>query len=285
MTTTLAVIGGTGVYALEGFEHVREVNVATPFGRPSSRIVEAELHGVRLLFLARHGQGHTLLPSEVNYRANIFALKKLGAEWCLGISAVGSLRDEIAPGQVVIPDQIIDRTWRRESSFFGGGVVAHVSFGEPFCPVLRRLVSESAAELGGVRVSCAGTYVCIEGPAFSSRAESALYRSWGADLVGMTVLPEAKLAREAELAYATLALVTDYDCWKEQEVNASEILGVLRENVQHAREVIVRVASRVQGARPSKLAAQALENALLTTEVGPTALKRLEPIIERYYRR
>src|SRR5688572_11907515 len=211
---TLGVIGGSGLYELPGLERVERVTLDTPFGAPSDAFVVGHLGGQRLAFLPRHGRGHRLLPSELPFRANLFGMKTLGAEWVLAVSAVGSLREEIAPGHVVVPDQFIDRTRGRqaESTFFGRGVVAHVAFADPFCPSLSRVLGEAAREAGAT-VHQGGTYVCMEGPLFSTRAESHLYRSWGAHVIGMTNLQEAKLAREAELCFATLALATDYDCW------------------------------------------------------------------------
>ena len=289
--TTLAVIGGTGLYSLEGLSGVHEVSIATPFGEPSSPIVEGDLNGVRTLFLARHGRQHSLLPSEVNSRANIWALKKLGAEWVLSLSAVGSLREELCPGDVVVPDQLIDRTRERPATFFGGGIVAHVSFAIPFCPMLRRELLRAAykaATATGTKVTDGGTYVCMEGPAFSTRAESHLHRSWDASLIGMTALPEAKLAREAELPYATLALVTDYDCWRTHEdgVDAASVVAVLKQNSEFAKAVVAELAPLLRNAAPSDLASRALENALLTplSAVPPEVKERLEPIIARYLR-
>ena len=267
--TILGVIGGTGLYALDGLVDVKQVVVETPYGPPSSPITVGRLHGTKLLFIARHGIGHTLLPSEVPYRANIFALKTLGAQWCVSVSAVGSLAEHFVPRQLVVPDQLIDRTRSRRSTFFGEGIVAHVSFADPFCPTLRALLFEVAGECAaaaGTKAHGSGTYVCMEGPAFSTRAESHLYRSWGASLIGMTALPEAKLAREAELAYATLALVTDYDCWRssEADVNVSEILETLGKNSTLAKSVLSEVARRLPDFTPSALAADALATAIIT---------------------
>ena len=267
--TTVGVIGGTGLYSLENLKNVETKEVETPFGKPSSPITIAELDGVKLLFIARHGIGHTLLPTEVNYRANIYALKQLGATWCIAVGAVGSLKEEIRPGQTLVPDQFIDRTRDRKSTFFGEGLVAHVSFADPVCPVLRDLLFETAAEVCEKRNTVChnrGTYLCMEGPAFSTRAESHMYRSWGADIIGMTNLTEAKLSREAEIAYSTLALITDYDCWREgtADVDIEEILKILSQNSELAKEVIAKTAPKLKDLEPSKLASEALKVALIT---------------------
>src|SRR5438105_12266752 len=209
---TPGVFGGSGLYALPGLEAVERVKVDTPFGPPSDEFVVGRLAGTRLIFLPRHGRGHRLLPTELNFRANVYGMKRLGAEWVVSVSAVGSLREDIAPGHVVVPDQFIDRTRQRASTFFGRGIVAHVQFADPLCPNLSRAVA-TAARAEGVTVHSGGVYVCMEGPHFSTRAESNLYRSWGASVIGMTNLQEAKLAREAEICLATMALATDYDCW------------------------------------------------------------------------
>lgn len=236
---TIGVIGGSGLYDLPGLSGVKEVALETPFGAPSDAYITGELDGLRLVFLPRHGRGHRFLPTEVNYAANIHGLKQLGVEFVISVSAVGSLKEEIHPGHVVVPDQFIDRTSRRRSTFFGNGVVGHISFGDPVCPVVRKLLV-AAAQQHSPHVHDGGTYVVMEGPAFSTRAESNLHRSWGASVIGMTNLPEAKLAREAELCYATLALATDYDCWKEElaEVSVDAVVAVLRHNVALAREIV-----------------------------------------------
>ena len=239
MEPTLGVIGGSGLYELDGLADVERRRVPTPFGDPSDELVVGRLGGTRLVFLPRHGRGHRLLPTELNYRANVFAMKTLGVEWILAVSAVGSLRKEIEPGHVVVPDQLIDRTRQRPSTFFGRGIVAHVGFADPYCRNLGRVVAEAARGTGAT-VHVGGTYVCMEGPLFSTRAESHLYRSWGASVIGMTNLQEAKLAREAEICLATLALSTDYDCWKQDahEVSIEEVLKVMSSNVALAKRVI-----------------------------------------------
>lgn len=285
----IGVIGGSGLYELDGLENVEKLVVDTPFGETSSVVTSGSIGDAKLLFIARHGIGHTLLPSEVNYQANIFALKKLGASWCISVAACGSLQEEIAPGHVLVPDQFIDRTKEQQNTFFGSGIVAHVPFADPFCPVLREELFKVADEVSKERKTKAhegGTYVCMEGPAFSTRAESRLYRSWDAAIVGMTNLKEAKLAREAELAYATLGLVTDYDCWRSRadDVDVSAILAILKKNTDLAKDVIKRVSARLVLIEPSKMAANALQHAILTDPKKiPRSIKReLEPIIGKY---
>src|SRR5512141_2706323 len=235
----IGVIGGSGLYQIDGLSEVREVAVATPFGKPSDKLVRGKLADNELVFLPRHGKGHRWLPTEVNFRANIFAMKKLGVERIISVSAVGSLREEVAPGHIVVPDQFIDRTSQRPSTFFGKGLVAHVSLADPFCNHLSGVLVQSAQQAGAT-AHRGGTYVCMEGPQFSTRAESHLYRSWGAHVIGMTNLQEAKLAREAEICFATLALATDYECWNEHagDVEIEQVLAVLQNNVVLARRTI-----------------------------------------------
>jgi len=280
----LAVIGGSGFYELDGLTDLEEVRPETPFGPPSDTILLGTLSGVRLAFLPRHGAGHRILPSELPARANIWALKRLGVERAIAVSAVGSLREEIAPLHAVLPDQLIDRTRGRPSTFFGDGLVAHIAFEEPFCPVLSSVLGEAGAA-SETAIHSKGTYVVIEGPAFSTKAESHLYRSWGADVIGMTALPEAKLAREAEICYATLALVTDYDTWHESHdpVSADMILKNLQRNVEAARR-IVETAVRTLPADRTCPCASALATALVTPpDLVPEETKqRLEPIVGRY---
>ena len=285
----VAVIGGTGLYQMEGLENVRDEIIETPFGAPSSPIVRGTLHGVEMLFLARHGRNHSILPSEINYRANIWALKSLGASWCISVSAVGSLAEELSPGTLVVPDQIIDRTSLRKNTFFGDGIVAHVSVADPFCPVLREaLISANGivAKKSGFGTASKGTYVCMEGPAFSTRAESHMYRSWGAQIIGMTNLPEAKLAREAEIAYGTLALVTDYDCWKEDgdDVDVSKVIEILHRNSANAKLVVAEAVSILREKEPSPMAHDALKHALITrlSEAPSESVSRLKPLLARY---
>src|SRR5436189_1300217 len=256
---TLGVLGGSGLYDLPGLEGVERLAVDTPFGAPSDELVIGRLGGTRLVFLPRHGRGHRLLPTEINFRANIFALKRIGVEWIVAVSAVGSLRAEIAPGHVVVPDQFIDRTRLRPSTFFGRGVVAHVQFADPVCPSLSRVLAE-AARAEGATVHRGGTYLCMEGPQFSTRAESLLYRSWGISIIGMTAMPEAKLAREAEMHYAMIAQSTDYDCWHESEeaVSADMVVANVARNIATVRrslqELVPRVPAELEDACTSALA-------------------------------
>lgn len=247
-TVTVGVIGGSGLYDIEGIRDLEEVTLETPFGAPSDAFITGQLEGVRCVFLPRHGRGHRLMPSEVNYRANVWGLKKLGVRHVVGVSAVGSLREDIEPGHLVCPDQLIDRTLGgRARTFFGDGVVGHVQFGDPYSPELRAILLEEARAVGAATVHDGGTYVCIEGPTFSTRAESELFRSWGCAVVGMTNLPEARLCREAEMAYATLALSTDYDCWHQthEEVSVESVIAIIRQNVATAKAVIRGVCRRL----------------------------------------
>jgi 5'-methylthioadenosine phosphorylase len=280
----IGVIGGSGLYQMEGLGRVREVIVPTPFGKPSDALIRGQLGEVELIFIPRHGRGHRWLPTEVNFRANIFAMKKLGVERIISVSAVGSLRAEIAPGHLVVPDQFIDRTTQRPNTFFGKGLVAHVSLADPFCKVLsNHLVEAAGAEAAVVHPS--GTYVCMEGPQFSTRAESQLYRSWGAHVIGMTNLQEAKLAREAEICFATLALATDYDCWNEHagDVEIDKVLAVLKHNVELAQKTIRRAVSRLEQTRTCGCAS-ALKDAIITekSRIPKKVRTDLRPIIGKY---
>lgn len=279
----IGIIGGSGLYAMEGLEDVREVRPTTPFGRPSDALLVGTLEGVRVAFLSRHGRGHRLSPSEINYRANLYALKALGVGQVFSVSAVGSMKEGIQPGDLVLPDQFIDMTRRRVGTFFEGGIVAHVAFADPICRDLSEVLFK-AAEISGATTHRGGTYVCIEGPQFSSRGESLLYRHRGVDVIGMTNLPEAKLAREAELCYATLALVTDYDCWHEghESVTVEMILETLHRNVELAKRVL-RAAVPV-AARPRTCACgRALDNAIVTRpeHIPSTVRRRLSLLIGR----
>ncbi|MBN2493526.1 MAG: S-methyl-5'-thioadenosine phosphorylase [Deltaproteobacteria bacterium] len=280
----LGVIGGTGLYEIEGLEDVERVELDTPFGKPSGAMVTGRLAGTRMAFLPRHGPGHLLIPSEVNYRANIHAFRQIGARHLLSISAVGSLAGDIHPGDMVVPDQVFDRTKGRPHTFFGQGIAAHVSFGDPFCPAMREALLEVLKELD-VRTHARGTYVCMEGPCFSSRAESEFYRSIGAAVIGMTNLPEAKLAREAEICYATLALSTDYDCWhhSEESVSANAVKQVLAKNADTARAAVLGMASRFP---PSGTCTcqQALDTAILTdpADIPAETRDRLRLLIGRF---
>jgi len=263
----IGVLGGSGVYDIDGLEDRRWRRVWSPFGAPSDEIMEGVLDGQKVLFLPRHGRGHRLPPSALNYRANIDALKRAGATEILSLSAVGSLREELPPGRFVIVDQFIDRTFAREKSFFGPGCVAHVALGDPVCPRLGDAI-EAAANAAGVETTRGGTYLAMEGPQFSTRAESNLYRSWGCSVIGMTNMPEAKLAREAELCYATVAMVTDYDCWHDghDDVTVEAVIRVLMENAEKAREIVKRVVPLLAGRRESCAAGchTALDVAIVT---------------------
>lgn len=283
----VGVIGGSGLYQMEGLADIEEVRVETPFGPPSDAITIGTLEGERVAFLPRHGRGHRLSPSEVPARANIWALKSLGVEHIISVSACGSMREDIAPLDVVIPDQIFDRTKGiRPSTFFGEGLVVHISFADPFCPELTRVLYEAARELD-VRVHYGGTLVVIEGPQFSTKAESRIYRQWGVDIIGMTALPEAKLAREAEICYGTLAMVTDYDVWhvSEEPVTAEIVVRNLQKNVSTAQRIIRAAVRRIEAARPCPCAF-ALQDALITQRpaIPPAQKERLQLLIGKYLR-
>jgi 5'-methylthioadenosine phosphorylase len=276
MTDVLAVIGGSGLYSVDDMTDIEEVIVDTPYGPPSDAVIRGKVResGAPMMFLPRHGRGHRVYPSQINYRANICALKKLGATHVLSVSAVGSMKEEIAPGDLVVVDQFIDLTKRRTSTFFEDGIVGHVAFADPVCSIMAAATYE-AAQATGARAHKGGTYVCIEGPQFSTRAESLVYRSWGVSVIGMTNMPEAKLAREAELPYATLALSTDYDCWhgSEEAVTVEMVVATLTKNVRFAREVAKRLAATLPDV--SKSAAKgALANAVMTaSEKIPAAAR------------
>jgi 5'-methylthioadenosine phosphorylase len=280
----IGVIGGSGLYQMPELAGVREVEIKTPFGKTSDPLIRGRLGRVDLIFLPRHGKGHRWLPTEINFRANIFALKKLGVERIISVSAVGSLREEIAPGHLVVPDQFIDRTTQRPSTFFGRGVVAHVSLANPFCSELSKVLV-TAARQEGAQVHSGGTYLCMEGPQFSTRAESHLYRAWGAHVIGMTNLQEAKLAREAEICFGTLALATDYDCWNDQagDVEIEHVLAVLKQNVALAQRTIARAATELFTPR-SCGCVSALKDAIITERARiPKKIRaELQPIIGKY---
>src|ERR1700748_1186522 len=271
---------------MPGLTNVREERVETPFGEPSDAFVLGDLEGRKVVFLARHGRGHKLLPSELNFRANIYALKKLGVERILSVSAVGSLKEEHKPTDFVIPDQFIDRTFHRESTFFGNGIVGHVAFGDPVCATVAKAIVDACAAAEVVGKS-GGTYVCMEGPQFSTRAESNLYRSWGADVIGMTNLQEAKLAREAEISYATLAMVTDYDCWREghDDVTVEQVIAVMHQNSGNAQKVVkaaVRLMPQDLSASPAQSAAQF---AIMTDKslIPAETKKKLDVLFGKYW--
>jgi len=280
----IGVIGGSGLYQMPQLAGVREMGIKTPFGKTSDPLIRGRLGGVDLIFLPRHGKGHRWLPTEINFRANIFALKILGVERIISVSAVGSLREEIAPGHLVVPDQFLDLTTQRPSTFFGRGVVAHVRLANPFCSDLSKVLV-TAARQEGAEVHSGGTYVCMEGPQFSTRAESHLYRAWGAHVVGMTNLQEAKLAREAEICFGTLALATDYDCWNDQagDVEIEHVLTVLKQNVALAQRTIARASAELSEPR-SCGCISALKDAIITERARiPKKIRaELQPIIGKY---
>ena len=274
----LGVLGGSGLYAMDGLEDVRELQVDTPYGQPSDTLRLGRLGDVEVVFLARHGRHHSYLPTEVPYRANLWALRSLGVRWILSVSAVGSLQEAVRPLDMLVPDQFIDRTHQRPLSFFGEGLVAHVTAADPFCPALSRVLADVADSLmpAGRHLHRGGTYLCMEGPAFSTRAESELYRSWGCAVIGMTNHTEARLAREAEMAYATLAMVTDYDCWHQEHasVTVEMVIDNLRANASLAQQIIRLAAERVGAVRPASSAHQALRHALMTPQEAVPASTR-----------
>jgi 5'-methylthioadenosine phosphorylase len=280
----IGVIGGSGFYSLMGVEGLKEVRVKTPFGDASDAYVIGDVEGRKVAFLARHGRGHRLSPSELNFRANIFGMKMLGVERIISLSAVGSMKEEHAPLDFVIPDQFFDRTRGRTSTFFSDGVVAHISFADPVCGQMARTV-HAAATKTGIKSKLGGTYLCMEGPAFSTRAESNLYRSWGMDVIGMTNLQEAKLAREAEICYVTVAMVTDYDCWHEAHdvVTVDQIISVLKQNTENARKLVPEVIRTLPATRDCKCAS-ALKHAIITDRaaISAEAKQRLGLLIGKY---
>ena len=285
MKAEIGIIGGSGLYSMPGFETQEEVNLETPFGRPSDNYVLGKLGGHRVAFLARHGRGHRLSPSELNFRANVYGMKSLGVERIISLSAVGSLKDEHHPLDFVIPDQFFDRTRGRVSTFFGDGLVAHVSFAHPVCPELSLVVADACAATG-VNVTRGGTYLCMEGPAFSTKAESLVYRSWGMDVIGMTNLQEAKLAREAEICYVTIAMVTDYDCWHPDHdaVTVNEIITHLVKNAENACKVVAQAVAKIPAARSCQCGS-ALSHAIITDrKMVPEATRRkLGILIDKYF--
>lgn len=282
------IMGGSGLYKMEGLQDVREVQIDTPFGAPSDAIVIGRIDGAAVAFLARHGRSHTLLPSEVPYRANIWAMKKLGVDYLLSVSAVGSLREEMAPRHMVLPDQYIDLTKRRDGTFFGDGAVAHIGFSHPVCQALSEVLAHAFADcdLPGASLHRGGTYVCMEGPAFSTYAESQLYRSWGASVIGMTNMPEARLAREAEIAYASLALVTDFDCWHpgHDAVTAEMAIANLMHNAVNAQKVLRASIKRLHDNPPLSAAHSALAKSLVTpvAAMPVTTREKLAPLLAKY---
>jgi len=283
-TVKVAVIGGTGLYDIQGLTDKRELDVDTPYGKPSDLIVTGTLEGVRVAFLPRHGRGHRYMPTDIPVRANIWALKSLGVEHIIAINSVGSFKKEVAPSHLLIPDQLIDRTSRRVNTFFGEGVVAHIGFSEPFCPDMRRLLYDCAVEAGAT-VHDGGTYVVMEGPAFSTRAESRLHKSWGADVIGMTALPEAKLAREAEMCYGIIACSTDYDSWHEEEtpVTVDMIIATLKSNMELSKRIVKLAVGRLPATRRCACP-DALKNAIVTdpSAISPDRKEHLKLVIGKY---
>jgi 5'-methylthioadenosine phosphorylase len=280
----IGIIGGSGLYSMPGLTEIREESVTTPFGDPSDSFILGKLEGRSVAFLARHGRGHKLLPSELNFRANIYAMKALGVERIVSVSAVGSLKEEHKPTDFVIPDQFIDRTFLRKSTFFGDGLVGHVAFGDPVCATVAKSASEACAATGVVG-KLGGTYICMEGPQFSTKAESNLYRGWGADVVGMTNLQEAKLAREAEICYATVAMVTDYDCWHphHDSVTIDQIVAVLHQNAENAAKVVRATIAALPAERKCACASAAQFAILTQKDAIPQAAKdRLRLLFGRY---
>ena len=281
---TVGIIGGSGLYQMDGLTDARELELDTPFGSPSDSVIVGRLEGVKVAFLPRHGKGHRIMPTHMPAHANIYALKTLGVEMIISVSAVGSLKEELKPLDIVIPDQLIDRTRQRSSTFFGDGIVAHVGFADPFCPVLSGVLHRSSQAVGAT-VHRGGTCVVMEGPAFSTRAESFMYRSWGADIIGMTALPEAKLAREAEICYATLACITDYDCWHESEedVTVEMVVANLSKNVATSKDILRSILSDIPSHRDC-LCSDALKDSIITSSdrVPSETKKRLQPIVGKY---
>jgi 5'-methylthioadenosine phosphorylase len=280
----IGVIGGTGLYQIDGLTDIEEVNIDTPFSKPSDTITIGRLGEIGIAFLPRHGKGHRISPTEVPYRANIYALKSLGVEHIIAVNTVGSFKLEIKPGDLVIPDQLIDRTRQRANTFFGEGIVVHIPFADPFCPVLSQILYQAAKEAGAT-VHPKGTYVAMEGPAFSTRAESKLYRSWGADIIGMTALPEARLAREAEICYASIAGVTDYDSWQEksEKFTVDTILNILHQNTDTIRKIIKLAVARIPEKRDCGCAT-ALKDAIVTDRklIPAEPRKKLDLLLGKY---
>jgi len=280
----IGVIGGSGLYEMKELANVKKVSVSTPFGRPSDKLVKGEYRGTTIYFLPRHGVGHRILPSEINFRANIYAMKSVGVQRIISVSAVGSMREDIKPGHVVVPDQFFDRTKGRASTFFGEGIVGHIMFADPTCAYSSEIIADAAKEEGAT-VHEGGCYICIEGPQFSTRAESRIYRQWGVDVIGMTNIPEAKLAREAEICYATMALATDYDCWyePEEDVSVDAVVAVLKKNAALAKRVILRAVDKFKEERDCSCES-ALKNSIITDpkKINRARMKKLKAIMGRY---
>jgi 5'-methylthioadenosine phosphorylase len=284
----IGIIGGSGLYKMEALQNVQEVQVKTPFGNPSDALITGEIDGIKVAFIPRHGRNHHLTPAEVPYRANVHAMKQMGVEYLISASAVGSLRSEVKPLDLVLPDQFLDRTKGRAGSFFGEGVVAHISFGDPICPKLQQVLADAIESLNLPDITChqGGTYVCMEGPAFSTKAESNMYRQLGGTIIGMTNLPEAKLAREAEMAYATLALSTDYDCWHpdHDSVTVEMVIANLGKNAVNAQRVIQETVKRIAAQPFESIAHSALQYAIITPPAGmnPATKEKLNLLIGKY---
>ncbi len=280
----IGVIGGSGLYEIEGMTDLQEVDINTPFGKTSDKIIIGKINGTGIAFLPRHGKGHRIPPTDVPYRANIYALKSLGVEHIIGINSVGSFKEEVKPGHLLIPDQIIDRTTQRVNTFFHDDIVVHIPFAQPFCQVLGQILYRSAGEAGAI-VHRSGTYIAMEGPAFSTRAESRLYKSWGASVIGMTAIPEAKLAREAEICYALIACVTDYDSWQEasEPLTIDNILGIMKKNIITAKQIIKLAVGHMPTVRECECA-NALKNSIVTPGklIPPEEKKKLGILIEKY---
>ncbi|MFI5303152.1 MAG: S-methyl-5'-thioadenosine phosphorylase [Nitrospiria bacterium] len=282
----IGVIGGSGLYEMEGLTKVKNIKLKTPFGLPSGPFVTGTLEGRRICFLSRHGSGHKLLPSEINYRANIFGMKMLGVERIISVSAVGSMRENIEPGHLVIPDQFFDHTRQRKSTFFGDGIVAHVSFAHPICEDLSSQLFQAGKEIGA-QIHKGGVYLCMEGPQFSSKAESLMYRKWGVDVIGMTNVTEAKLSREAEICYSTIALATDYDCWHEEEAHVSveSVIKILSQNVALSKKLIKQAVPNM-GAVKKCSCGSALKDTIITSKkaIPAQTKKKLKLLIQKYIR-
>ncbi len=284
----IGVIGGSGLYKMDALKDIEEIQIETPFGKPSDALIVGKLEGTSVAFLPRHNRNHTLLPSELPFRANIYAMKKLGVEYIISASAVGSLKEEVKPLDMVVPNQFIDRTQQRVSTFFGEGIIAHIAFGDPICNNLAEILASAIASLNLPEVTLhrGGTYVCMEGPAFSTKAESNLYRSWDATVIGMTNLTEAKLAREAEIAYTTLALVTDYDCWhpEHDSVTVEMVIGNLQKNAVNAQKVIQETVKRVSQNPPESEAHSALKYAVFTPldKAPAKTMEKLKLLLQKY---
>ena len=280
----IGIMGGSGLYNMEGLTGVQELDVDTPFGKTSDSIMVGSLEGRQVAFLSRHGRGHRINPTQLPVRANIYALKSIGVQWLISISAVGSLKEEMAPLDLVVPDQLIDRTRLRDNTFFEDGIAAHVGFADPFCTALNSTLHACALEVGA-KAHLGGTLVVMEGPAFSTRAECAVYRSWGADIIGMTALPEAKLAREAEMCYSALACVTDYDCWREatEVVTVEMVVANLMKNISVSKEVLRTIVNRIPAGRSCPCASALKDTIITAPDRIPQELKdRLRPLVEKY---